>query len=252
MESSKNNPAQDTIAVGLCGVGGRMGREILSEALLYQNVTIVRGYESLDYRLLGTKIGGITIEADNVETFLDDCGVLIDFSAPADGVISHLERAAKKKVAAIVGSTGFDSKARNRMEELAGEIPILYSANMSLGINVLIALSQRVQELVGGGYDIDVVETHHRTKRDAPSGTALMIEQYLHLIDPDVSVQHHSIRAGDVTGEHTVLFTGVGERLELTHRASSRKAFTKGVFAAVNFIIGKPPGFYDMRKVLGL
>lgn len=253
MDSSQNkSTGADITTVGLCGVAGRMGREILSEAVLYPNITIIRAYETPGHRLLGAKIGEVVIEPDDIGTFLEGCRVLVDFSSPADSVVTHLEKAAQQKIAAVVGSTGFNPGDRNRMEEIATEIPLLYSANMSLGINILVALSQRVQELVGGGFDIDIVETHHRTKNDAPSGTALMIEQYLHLVDSDAKVTHHSIRAGDVTGEHSVYFTGVGERLELTHRATSRKAFTAGIFAAVNFIVQQPPGFYDMRKVLGI
>lgn len=253
MGSSQNKVnSTEIIALGLCGAAGRMGREILTEAVLYQNITVARAYEIPGHRLLGAKVGKIVIEADDGDDFLTDCHVLVDFSAPPEAVINHLEKAATKKIPAVIGSTGISQNDRKKMEEIAREIPLLYSANMSLGINLLIALAQRVQELVGGGYDVDIVEMHHRSKRDAPSGTALMIEQYLHLVDPDVNVNHHSIRAGDVTGEHCVLFTGIGERLELVHRASSRKAFTKGVFAAVNFIVKQKPGIYDMRKVLKL
>lgn len=253
MDSSKNKKSTvNTIAVGLCGAAGKMGREIFRGAILNADLRIVRAYEALEHRSLGMKIGEATIEPDNVDTFLEGCQVLIDFSAPPDAVIAHLERAADRKIPAVVGSTGFDAKGRDSMEKIAQKIPVLYSANMSLGINLLMALAQQIQEIMGGGFDIDVVETHHRTKRDAPSGTALMIEQQLKLVDPNVKVNHHSIRAGDVIGEHSVLFTGIGERLELTHRASSREAFVKGVLAAVRFIVDQNPGFYDMRKVLGI
>lgn len=253
MDSSRNKSAgTEVITVGLCGIAGRMGREILSEAVLCPNISITRAYEAPGHRLLGAKIGDAVIEPDDIDTFLESCRVLVDFSSPADSVVTHLEKAANQNVAAVVGSTSLGPDDRNRMEDIATEIPLLYSANMSLGINILVALSQRVQELVGGGFDVDIIEMHHRSKRDAPSGTALMIEQYLHLVDSDAKVTHHSIRAGDVTGEHSVYFTGVGERLELTHCATSRKAFTAGVFAAVNFIVRQPPGFYDMRKVLGI
>jgi 4-hydroxy-tetrahydrodipicolinate reductase len=176
----------------------------------------------------------------------------VDFSSPADPVLSHLERAAKATIPTIIGSTGLDQQTRDSMQSLAKSIPVLYSANMSLGINLLMALAQKTQEVLGGGFDLDIIETHHRAKRDAPSGTALMIEHQLKLVDPDANVNHHSIRAGDVVGEHSVLFTGIGERLELTHRATNREAFAKGVLAAVRFIVRQPPGFYDMRKVLGI
>jgi 4-hydroxy-tetrahydrodipicolinate reductase len=229
-----------------------MGREILAESVLFPNVSIHRAYEAPGHRLLGAKIGETVIEPDTIDTFLEGCRVLVDFSSPAESVLPHLKKAADQKVAAVVGSTGFSPADRGRMEEIAREIPLLYSANMSLGINILVALAQRVQELVGGGFDVDIMEMHHRTKSDAPYGTALMIEQHLHLVDSDAKVTHHSLRAGDVTGEHSVYFTGVGERLELKHQATSRKAFTRGVFAAINFLVQQQPGFYDMRKVLGI
>lgn len=242
----------EAIAIGLCGAAGRMGREIFRATAFSPDLYIARAYEAPGHRSLGMKIGETAIEADDVPNFLEDCRVLVDFSAPPENIVSHLEKSAEKKIPAVIGSTGISEETRDKMETLAKVIPILYAANMSLGVNLLIALAQRTQEVLGGGFDIDVVETHHRGKKDAPSGTALMIEQQLRMIDPEVVVNHHSIRAGDVIGEHTVFFTGVGERLELTHRAGSREAFTKGVLAAVHFITNQGPGFYDMRKVLGI
>lgn len=253
MESSPTkNAATEPIAIGLCGAAGRMGREIFRAAALSPDIRIARAYEAPGHRSLGMKIGEAAIERDDDANFLEGCQVLVDFSSPADNVIPHLERAAQREIAAVVGSTGLDDKARDQMESIAQRIPLLYSANMSLGINLLIALAQRTQEILGGGFDVDIIEMHHRAKRDAPSGTAMMVEHQLRLVDPEVDVKHHSIRAGDIIGEHSVLFTGVGERLELTHRANSREAFTKGVLAAVHFIVRQGSGFYDMRKVLGV
>ncbi|RJP73131.1 MAG: 4-hydroxy-tetrahydrodipicolinate reductase [Candidatus Zixiibacteriota bacterium] len=244
---------QTVIPIALCGAAGRMGREIFRAAAMSPEICIVRAYEAPGHRSLGARVGEVSIEPDDVPTFLDDCRVMVDFSAPLAAVLPHLEKAAARGVAAVVGSTGLEPAQRDRMEKLAGRIPILYAANMSLGVNLLIVLAQRAQELLGkAGFDVDVVETHHRGKKDAPSGTALMIEHHLRLVDPEVDVRHHSLRAGDVVGEHTVQFTGAGERLELTHRAGSREAFARGVMAAVHFLAGKTPGMYDMRKVLGL
>ncbi len=242
----------ETIPVALCGAAGRMGREIFRAAALSSEVRVARAYEVPGHRSLGARIGDAVIQPDDAPDFLDGCLVLVDFSAPAKAVVPHLRRAADKHVAAVVGSTGLETDDRAQMEEIAGAIPVLYSANMSLGVNLLIALTQRVQEILQGGFDVDVLEMHHRAKRDAPSGTALMIEHSLRMVDPEVQVHHHSVRAGDVVGEHTVIFTGIGERLELTHRAGSREAFARGVLAAVRFIAHQPPGIYDMRKVLGL
>jgi 4-hydroxy-tetrahydrodipicolinate reductase len=247
-----SNSQQGSIAIGLCGVAGRMGREIMGEVVMHKDVFITKAYETPNHPWIGKRLGECSVEPDTAADFLEGCNVLVDFSSPPTSVVAHLERAAERKVAAVVGSTGLDDNARDKMEALARKIPLLYSANMSLGVNLLIALAQRMQELVGGGFDVDILETHHRAKRDMPSGTSLMIERHLKLVDPEVKVNHHSIRAGDVVGEHTVFFTGVGERLELTHRATSRKAFTTGVIAAVRFVCGQPPGMYDMRKVLGI
>ena len=253
MAFSNNKSTQTaTIAVGLCGAAGRMGREIFRAAAFSADVHIARAYEAPSHRSLGMKIGEATIEADDAPNFLEDCSVLVDFSAPPKNILSHIEKAALKKIPTVIGSTGISEDTRDKMETLAKVIPILYAANMSLGVNLLIALAQRTQEVLGGGFDIDIMETHHRGKKDAPSGTALMIEQQLRMVDPEVVVNQHSIRAGDVIGEHTIFFTGVGERLELTHRASSREAFTKGALAAIRYIVKQNPGFYDMRKVLGI
>jgi 4-hydroxy-tetrahydrodipicolinate reductase len=244
---------QTVIPIALCGAAGRMGREIFRAAALSPEICIVRAYEAPGHRSLGARLAEVTIEADDVPGFLEDCRVMVDFSAPPAAVLPHLEKAAAKRIAAVVGSTGLEPADRDRMEKLAAKIPILYAANMSLGINLLIVLAQRAQELLrGGGFDVDIIEAHHRNKKDAPSGTSLMIEHFLHLVDSEVEVHHHSLRAGDVVGEHTVQFTGIGERLELTHRAGSREAFARGVLAAVRFLAGKKPGMYDMRKVLGL
>lgn len=249
---ASSQPKKTAIAIGLCGAAGRMGREIFRAASLRTDLRVARAYESPSHHSVGAQIGEVTIEQDDVPAFLDGCRVLVDFSSPPDALLPHLQRAADKKIPAVVGSTGFSPEIRAQMEKLAGKIPLLFSANMSLGVNLLIALAKRVQELLPGGFDVDIIEMHHRGKRDAPSGTALLMEQQLHLVDPNLTVRHHSIRAGDVIGEHTILFTGIGERLELTHRAASREAFAQGALAAVRFIVDQKPGLYDMRKVLGL
>jgi len=245
-------PKGGAIAVGLCGAAGRMGREIFRAAALSNDIVIAKAYEAPQHPSLGAQIGAAVIQPDDAPDFLEGCRVLVDFSSPPEALMPHLQRAAEKKLAAIVGSTGISAEIRGQMERLASQIPLLYSANMSLGISLLTILARRVQELLPGAFDVDVVEMHHRTKRDAPSGTALMIAQQLQQVTPDQNIHQHSIRAGDVIGEHTVFFTGVGERLELTHRAASREAFAQGTLAAVRFIANQKPGFYDMSKVLGI
>jgi 4-hydroxy-tetrahydrodipicolinate reductase len=228
-----------------------MGREIFRAAALSGDIVIGKAYEAPLHPSLGAQIGAAAIQPDDVPDFLEGCQVLVDFSAPPEALLPHLRCAAEKKLPAVVGSTGISAEIRVEIERLESRIPLLYSANMSLGINLLAMLARQVQELLPGAFDVDIVEMHHRTKRDAPSGTALMIAQQLQQVTREGKIHHHSIRAGDVIGEHTVLFTGVGERLELTHRAASREAFAQGTLAAVRFIVSQRPGLYDMRSVLG-
>jgi 4-hydroxy-tetrahydrodipicolinate reductase len=242
----------EIIAVGLCGAAGRMGRELFRAAALSADIIIAKAYEASGHRSLNTQIGEAVIQPDDAPDFLDGCQALVDFSAPPEALLPHLRHAAEKKVAAVIGSTGFSPEIRAQMERLAPQIPLLYSANMSLGINLLTLLARRVQELLPGAFDVDIIEMHHRSKRDTPSGTAMMIAQQLQQVTPGQKISQHSLRAGDVIGEHTVLFTGVGERLELTHRAASREAFALGTLAAVRFIVTAKPGFYDMHHVLGI
>jgi 4-hydroxy-tetrahydrodipicolinate reductase len=249
---ASSQPKGAIIKVGLCGAAGRMGREIFRAAALCSDVVITKAYEISGHRSLGAKIGEATIQPDEAVDFLDDCQVLVDFSSPSQALIPHIEKAAQLKIAAVIGSTGLVAGDREHMQSLSAQIPLLYSANMSLGVSLLCVLAQRVQELLPGAFDIDVIEMHHRAKRDAPSGTALLLEQQIRLVSPEQKVSHHSLRAGDVIGDHTILFTGVGERLELTHRAASREAFAQGTMAAVRFIIAQKPGIYDMRQVLGI
>ncbi|MFH1861561.1 MAG: 4-hydroxy-tetrahydrodipicolinate reductase [bacterium] len=252
--TTKASAPRGPISIGLCGAAGRMGREIFRSAALSSDLYIAKAYEAPKHIALGTRIGDAVIEADVAVDFLQGCQVLVDFSAPAPAVLPHLERAAELRIAAVVGSTGFDSQDKDRLEQFAHDIPLLHSTNMSLGINLLFALVQKAHQVLSkrGVFDVDIIEMHHRGKRDAPSGTALTFEQQLRLVDPEVMVNHHSVRAGDVIGEHSIFFTGIGERLEFTHQVGSREAFARGVLEAVRFIVRQKPGIYDMRRMLGI
>ncbi len=193
--------------------------------------------------------------------------VLIDFTAP-EATIARLKEAAALQIPVVIGTTGFSPDQLNQIEKISQKIPILLSANMSLGINLLLDM---VQNLAGrlANYDIEVTETHHRLKKDAPSGTALALAQAAATgrdasLD-DVAVHGrsgftgershteigiHAIRGGDVVGDHTVLFAGIGERIELTHKASSRDTFAAGALFAAQFLACQPPGFYSMKQAL--
>jgi 4-hydroxy-tetrahydrodipicolinate reductase len=174
-------------------------------------------------------------------------------------------------VALVIGSTGFTPEARARVAAAARQVPIVLSPNMSVGVNAMFELVRRAAAALGDAYDVEIVEMHHRMKKDAPSGTAVRLAEIAAEAlgrDPradlrfqragmigerpprEIGVQ--TLRGGDVVGEHTVLFAGAGERLEITHRATSREQFARGAVRAASWVVGKPPGLYDMRHVLGL
>lgn len=198
-----------------------------------------------------------------------DADVLIDFSAP--GATAELvARAAEARVAAVIGTTGLGEAERAAIERASEEIPIVFAANMSLGVNVMFGLLRQAARILGDDYDVEIVEAHHRRKKDAPSGTALAMAGVLmdalerHPQDlvygrkGDVGARTpreigiHAVRGGDIVGDHTVSFNGMGERLELVHRASSRETFARGALRAAEWLRDRDPGLYDMQDVLGL
>jgi 4-hydroxy-tetrahydrodipicolinate reductase len=195
--------------------------------------------------------------------------VVIDFTSPAASV-GHAELCAKARVAMVIGTTGFTEADRTQLAGLAREAPLVVAPNTSVGVNVVIQMAARLAKTLGQAYDVDVLEAHHRLKKDAPSGTALKLaEEIAQARGQDTSVfraeRHGSIgerprgeiglqtlRGGDVVGEHTVYFFGDGERIELTHRATSRDQFGRGAIRAAGWVVGRAPGLYSMADVLGL
>ncbi len=178
---------------------------------------------------------------------------------------------AARGIAAVIGSTGFTAEARARVAAAARKVPVVLSPNMSVGVNVLFALVEQAARALGDAYDVEIVEMHHKGKKDAPSGTAVRLAEVAAAAlgrDPgkDLAYARHgmigerpprqigvqALRGGDVVGDHTVFFAGLGERLELTHRAASREQFARGALRAAAWVVGRPPGLYDMRHVLGL
>ena len=195
--------------------------------------------------------------------------VVIDFTTPAAS-LAHAKACAARKVALVVGTTGFSAQAKAELAGFAATIPILMAPNMSVGVNVLFRLVAEAARALGSAYEVEIFELHHRNKKDAPSGTALRLaEVAAHALglDPQTAAVYdrhgdtgerkpgtiglQTLRGGDVVGEHTVLFLADGERLELTHRATSRENFARGAVRAARFLVGKPPGLYDMQDVLG-
>jgi 4-hydroxy-tetrahydrodipicolinate reductase len=193
--------------------------------------------------------------------------VLIDFSQ-ADAVDEICRLAAKHKQPLVIGTTGHSDGQRDGISKCAQKVPIVFASNFSVGVNTMFWLTRKAAELLGAEFDVEIVEMHHRMKKDAPSGTAKTLAEILQRARKIDKVRHgregmlgerqpneigiHSLRGGDVVGDHSVIFANTGERLELTHRASSRETFAKGALRAAQWIVGKSPALYSMQDVLGL
>jgi 4-hydroxy-tetrahydrodipicolinate reductase len=224
------------VRVLLVGAAGRMGQTIVKLAKSASNIDIVAQCD------LG----------DALERAMQKCDVVLDFSQ-ADAIEGICRTALQHRQPLVIGTTGHSSEQRRAIEEVGKSLPIVFASNFSVGVNALFSLTRKAAEILGPEFDLEIVETHHRMKKDAPSGTARTLAEILRTarkVDGQVPIQ--SIREGEVVGDHTVSFGGPGERLELTHRASSREIFARGALRAAQWIIGKPPGLYSMQDVLGL
>jgi 4-hydroxy-tetrahydrodipicolinate reductase len=203
------------------------------------------------------KDAGFTIAAgldrsDSIEPAIENCEVVIDFSA-ADASKAVCRACAQHRKPIVLGTTGHSVAESECIPEAAQVVPVVFAANFSVGVNVLFALTRRAAESLGKDFDLDVLEMHHRTKKDAPSGTAKRLLEILREVrDDERVIPAQSIRAGDIVGEHTVIMAGAGERLELTHRAASRETFAAGALRAARWVINQPAGLYRMENVLGL
>lgn len=222
------------VRILLVGAAGRMGKTVCE---LAENDPDLRIAAQCD---LG----------DSIDRPMQDCDVVIDFShADATGEICRSTLQHGKSL--IIGTTGHSQDQRHIIDETAHSIPIVLASNFSVGVNVLFWLTRKAAELLGSDFSPEIVETHHKMKKDAPSGTAKTLAETLKTVRrSEIPIQ--SIREGDVVGEHTVIFEGPGERLELTHRAGDRGIFALGALRAAKWIINKPPGLYSMQDVLGL
>ena len=263
------------IKVIVCGGCGKMGSKVAQ--LIYQNkdMRLIGIIESPSHPDIGKDLGiavglgesGIIVK-DNLEEIIQNSDQIVEFTNPQVS-LKHLEIVSKHKKTMIMGTTGFSSKEIEIINKLAQGTPFLLSPNMSLGVNLLFKLAAETAAALGDDYDIEIVEAHHRFKKDAPSDTAKKLAQEIakaKVINLDEVVIYgregiigergkgeigiHSIRSGDITGEHTVMFTALGERLELTHKAHSRDTFAYGTIQAIKFMEGKSAGFYEMKDVL--
>jgi len=224
------------IRVLLIGAAGRMGKTIVDLASRESNIEIVAQCD------LG----------DAIELAMRNCDVAIDFSH-ADAIEEICRAASQDRQSLVIGTTGHSRAQRQAIEKTSQSVPIVFASNFSIGVNALFALTHNAAEILSDEFDVEIIETHHRMKKDAPSGTAKTLAEILkkaRKIDNEIPTR--SIREGDVVGEHTVIFAGPGERVELTHRANGREIFARGALRAAQWIIDKPAGLYTMQDVLGL
>jgi len=269
--------ARKRIKAIVSGAAGRMGTELVKAIAASSDFELACALEQNGHRLLGQDAGtvagvkalGVPLAAE--DEFADcEADVLIEFTFPAP-TLAHLKIASGMKLPAVVGSTGFSAGQKAELKKFARKIPVLFSPNMSAGVNLLFALAKKSAQILGQGYDLEVVEAHHRMKQDAPSGTALKLAESLaegrgwELSEvacfhregktgprPEKQIGIQTIRGGDIIGEHTAILAATGERIELTHRASSRQTFAQGALRAAAWILDKPPGLYSMGDCLGI
>lgn len=265
------------VPVVIAGAAGRMGRMLVTLAAGDPALAIRAGYEAPGHRDAGTDLGriaGIPDVGVPLATGLPagrlDGTVLIDFTAP-EASLAHLRAAAEQGFGVVLGTTGFTADQQKQVEQLATKVACMQAPNMSLGVTVLLGLVEQAAKLLGAGFDIEISETHHRRKKDSPSGTALALARSAaagrsaRLEDwaiygregmvgerPAEQIGIMALRGGDVVGDHTVYFYGTGERVELSHRAQSRECFAAGALRAAAWLGGRAPGLYTMRDVLGL
>jgi 4-hydroxy-tetrahydrodipicolinate reductase len=265
------------VKIAVAGAAGRMGSRITALSKEYEGLQLAgaferKGHKDID-KDIGTVIGigdtGVKL-VDNAESIINNVDLIISFST-VEASLEHLRLASSKGKAIVIGTTGFTKDALKEVSELTRKIPCVMASNMSMGVNLLLKVLQDIARVLGDGYDIEIIEAHHRMKKDAPSGTALKMAQVIadalnrnldevavyarkgiigERTAKEIGIQ--TIRAGDIVGEHTVIFGGLGERIEVTHKASSRDTFARGALRAALWCFGKPAGLYDMQDVLGL
>ena len=250
--------------VAVAGAGGRMGRALIDAVLADGELTLAAALDVKGSSALGQPVGDTKVTSDLGA--ISQAEVLIDFTRP-EGTLAHLEHAK----AMVIGTTGFTEEDKGRIAEAAQRIPIVMAANFAVGVNAAYKLAEVAARILGDAYDVEIVEAHHRHKVDAPSGTALHLgEVVAQALGRDLEknavfgrkgdlgerkakqIGFHAIRGGDIVGEHTVIFAGTGERVEVTVRSQSRTTYAQGALRAVKFLQGKAPGLYGMADVLGL
>ena len=234
------------IKLGIAGACGKMGRRIYELAAQDKELEVGLALEKKGTSLIGKELGRLKVSSNPDGLFLVD--VLVDFTLP-EAVDEHLDYVAKYKKALVLGTTGLTDAQVNKLREVSMLVPVVYSPNMSIGVNVLFSVLPQIAMKLGPDYSVEIVEAHHKAKKDAPSGTAKKLAEVIKgVMKKDLAI--HSIRLGDIFGDHTVVFCGNSERIEIKHQAHSRDLFALGALKAIKWIIGKPAGLYTMQDVL--
>ncbi len=234
------------IKLGIAGVCGKMGRRIFELATQQKEFELTLALEQKGTPVIGKELGKLKISSSPDGLFLVD--VFIDFTVP-EATETNLDYVARYKKALVLGTTGLNEKQLQKVEEISKVVPVVFSPNMSVGVNVLFSILPELAKKLGPEYNIEIVEAHHRAKKDAPSGTAKKLAEVLtETVKKDIPT--HSIRLGDIFGDHTVIFCGNSERIEVKHQAHSRDLFAVGALKAAKWIADKPAGLYSMQDVL--
>jgi len=234
------------IKLGIAGAYGKMGRRIYELASHDKDFEITLALEKKGTPLIGKELGKLKISSSPDGLFLVD--VFVDFTVP-EATEMHLDYVARYKKALVLGTTGLNDAQIKKVEEVSRVVPIVFSPNMSVGVNALFNLLPEIAKRLGPDYNIEIVEAHHKAKKDAPSGTAKRFGQIL----ADVTKKEipiHAIRLGDIVGDHTIIFCGNSERIEIKHQAHSRDLFAVGALKAAKWVMGKSAGLYSMQDVL--
>ncbi len=261
--------------IAIAGASGRMGQALIQATLEAPDMTLVVALDHADSTALGNDASAFTgqpcgVAISNDLQALRQADTLIDFTRP-EGTLQHLKACREHGVAMVIGTTGFDAAGQAAIQEAAATLRIVFAPNMSVGVNVTLKLLDMAARILNEGYDVEVFEAHHRRKVDAPSGTALKMGDTVarawgQSLDDVADWARHGhtgeredgrigfsvMRGGDIVGDHTVTFAGIGERIEITHRASSRATYAQGSLRAVRFLAQQPAGLYSMQEVLGL
>lgn len=234
------------IKIGIAGACGKMGRRIFELAGLDKDLEVGLVLEKKGTPLIGKEMGKLKVSSNPDGLFLID--VLIDFTLP-EAVDEHLDYAAKYKKALVLGTTGLTDAQRNKVEEVSKVVPVVFSPNMSIGVNVLFSILPEIAKKLGPDYNVEIIEAHHKAKKDAPSGTAKKLAEVITQVTKK-DIPLHSVRLGDIVGDHTVVFCGNSERIEIKHQAHSRDLFAVGALKAAKWVSAKPAGLYSMQDVL--